>query len=97
MYYSNLEPSLNYLYLYVQQLIERAIMDNQSAYDRLIRLNDDLDAVYGLTVLVMILFGFAAFKEVIRILATVQEMARSSKAITAGDYDRPEISVHRKD
>lgn len=97
MYYSNLEPSLNYLYLYVQQLIERAIMDNQSAYDRLIRLNDDLDAVYGLTVLVMILFGFAAFKEVIRILTTVQEMARSSKAITAGDYDRPEISVHRKD
>ena len=97
MYYSNLEPRLNYLYLYVQQLIERAIMDNQSAYDRLIRLNDDLDAVYGLTVLVMILFGFAAFKEVIRILATVQEMARSSKAITAGDYDRPEISVHRKD
>ncbi|NCC14559.1 MAG: HAMP domain-containing protein, partial [Spirochaetia bacterium] len=97
MYYSNLEPSLNYLYLYVQQLIERAIMDNQSTYDRLIGLNDDLDAVYGLTVLVMILFGFAAFKEVIRILTTVQEMARSSKAITAGDYDRPEILVHRKD
>ncbi len=97
IYYTDLEPCLSYLTLYVQQLIERAIMDNQSRYDRLMKLNDDLDAVYGLTVLVMILFGFAAFKEVIRMLSIVQEMARSSKAITAGDYDRPEISVHRKD
>ena len=39
VYYSDLEPCLNFLYLYVQQLIERAIMDNQSAYDRLIQLN----------------------------------------------------------
>ena len=51
----------------------------------------------GLTVLVMLLFGFAAFKEVIRLLSIVQEMALSSKAITAGDYERPELSEHRKD
>lgn len=97
VYYSDLEPCLNSLYIYVQQLIERAIMDNQSTYDRLIRLNEDLNTVYALTVLVMILFGFAAFKEVIRMLSIVQEMASSSKAITAGDYDRPELSEHRKD
>jgi len=97
VYYSDLEPCLNSLYTYVQQLIERAIMDNQSTYDRLIRLNEDLNTVYALTVLVMILFGFAAFKEVIRMLSIVQEMASSSKAITAGDYDRPELSEHRKD
>ena len=60
-------------------------------------LNENLNTVYALTVLVMILFGFAAFKEVIRMLSTVQEMASSSKAITAGDYDRPELSEHRKD
>jgi sensor histidine kinase YesM len=97
VYYSDVEPCLTYLSQYVQQLIERAIMDNQSTYDRLMKLNDDLDYVYGLTVLVMLLFGFAAFKEVIRLLSIVQEMAQSSKAITAGDYDRPEISERRKD
>ncbi len=97
VYYTNLEPCLNHLYLYVQQLIERAIMDNQSTYDRLIQLNEDLDAVHTLTVLVMILFGFAAFKEVIRILSIMQEMAKSSKAISVGDYDRPELSEQRSD
>jgi len=97
VYYSDVEPCLTYLSQYVQQLIERAIMDNQSTYDRLMKLNNDLDYVYGLTVLVMLLFGFAAFKEVIRLLSIVQEMAQSSKAITAGDYDRPEISERRKD
>ena len=97
VYYSDLEPCLDYLYLYVQQLIERAIMDNQSTYDRLMGLNADLDFLYSLTILVMILFGFAALREVVRIISIVQEMARSSKAITAGDYDRPDVSVHRKD
>lgn len=97
LYYSDLEPCLNYLYLYVQQLIERAIKDNQSTYDRLMAINSRLDLVYVLTVLVMIFFGFSALKEVIRILSVVQEMARSSKAITIGDYDRPDISEHRKD
>ncbi len=95
LYYSDLEPCLNHLYRYMQQLIERAIMDNQYNYDRLIRLNEKLDNVYALTVLVMLLFGFAAFREVIRMLSIVQEMARSSKAITAGDYDRPEILENR--
>ncbi len=97
LYYSDLEPCLNHLYRYMQQLIERAIMDNQYNYDRLIRLNEKLDNVYALTVLVMLLFGFAAFREVIRMLSIVQEMARSSKAITAGDYDRPEILENRGD
>ncbi len=97
LYYSDLEPCLNHLYRYTQQLIERAIMDNQSAYDHLIQINEKLDTVYTLTVLVMLLFGFIAFREVIRMLSIVQEMARSSKAITAGDYDRPEILEHRKD
>jgi methyl-accepting chemotaxis protein len=97
VYYSDLEPCLNYLYLYVQQLIERAILDNQSTYDRLMRLNDDLDFLYALTILAMIFFGVAALREVIRILSVVQAMASSSKAITAGDYNRPEISVHRTD
>ncbi|MDD4574337.1 MAG: histidine kinase [Sphaerochaeta sp.] len=72
-------------------------MDNQSAYDHLIQINEKLDTVYTLTVLVMLLFGFIAFREVIRMLSIVQEMARSSKAITAGDYDRPEILDHRGD
>ncbi|MXI87683.1 HAMP domain-containing protein [Sphaerochaeta halotolerans] len=97
LYYSNLEPCLNHLYRYMQQLIERAIMDNQSTYDRLIKRNEQLDTVYTLTVLVMLLFGFVAFREVIRMVSIVQEMARSSKAITAGDYDRPELLEHRKD
>ncbi|MGH0054522.1 MAG: HAMP domain-containing protein, partial [Sphaerochaetaceae bacterium] len=97
IYYSDLEPCLNHLHRYMQQLMERAIMDNQSTYDHLIQLNENLDTVYGLTVLVMILFGFVAFREVIRMLSVVQEMAKASKAITAGDYDRPEIAEHRKD
>lgn len=97
VYYSDLEPCLSYLYLYVQQLIERAIMDNQSTHDRLIKLNEDISIVYIFTVLVMILFGFVAFREVIRMLSTMQEMASSSKAITAGDYDRPELSELRED
>ena len=97
LYYADLEPCLNHLYRYTQQLIERAIMDNQSTYDHLIQINEKLDTVYTLTVLVMLLFGFIAFREVIRMLSIVQEMARSSKAITAGDYDRPEILDHRGD
>ena len=97
LYYADLEPCLNHLYRYTQQLIERAIMDNQSTYDHLIQINEKLDTVYTLTVLVMLLFGFIAFREVIRMLSIVQEMARSSKAITAGDYDRPEILEHRGD
>ena len=63
VYYSDVEPCLTYLSQYVQQLIERAIMDNQSTYDRLMKLNNDLDYVYGLTVLVMLLFGFAASRK----------------------------------
>ena len=97
LYYSDLEPCMNHLYRYMQQLIERAIIDNQSTHDSLIQLNDKLDTVFALTVLVMLLFGFAAFREVIRMLSIVQEMAHSSKAITSGDYDRPEILVHRRD
>lgn len=97
LYYADLEPCLNHLYQYMQQLMERAIMDNQSTHDRLIQLNDKLDSLYNLTVLVMLLFGFVAFREVIRMLSIVQEMAHSSKAITSGDYDRPEILEHRRD
>ncbi len=97
LYYTDLEPCLSHLYQYMQQLLERAIMDNQSTHDRLIRLNDKLGSLYTLMVLVMLLFGFVAFREVIRMLAIVQEMVRSSKAITSGDYNRPEILEHRGD
>lgn len=97
LYYSDLEPCMYHLYRYMQQLLERAIMDNQVTHERLLLLNDRLDSLYNLTVLVMILFGIAAFREVIRMLTVVQEMARSSKAITSGDYDRGDIVVRRKD
>ncbi|MGE4453458.1 MAG: sensor histidine kinase [Sphaerochaeta sp.] len=97
LYYSDLEPSINHLYRYMQQLMEQAILDNQSTYDRLIALNERLDIVYGLTVLIMLFFGVVTFREVIRMLSIVQEMASASKAITAGDYDRPQFKEHRED
>ena len=97
LYYTDVEPCLNHLYRYMQQLMERAIRDNQSTHEQLIQLKDRLDSFYNLTVLIMLLFGFAAFREVIRMLSIVQEMVRSSKAITSGDYDRPELLEHRRD
>jgi len=97
LYYADLEPSINHLYQYMQQLMEQSIMDNQSTYDRLMVLNERLDIIYNLTVLVMLIFGVVTFREVIRMLSIVQEMAKASKAITAGDFDRPEFSEHRKD
>lgn len=97
LYYADLEPCLNHLYRYMQQLMEQSIMDNQSTYDRLMVLNGRLDVIYSLTVLVMLLFGVVTFREVIRMLSIVQEMANASKAITAGNFDRPEFREHRKD
>ncbi len=91
LYYSELDPSINYLYRYMQQLMERAISDNQSTYDRLITLNEHLNVVYNLIVLVMLLFGVIAFREVIRMLSVVQEMARASQAI------RDDFNEHRAD
>lgn len=97
LYYTDLEPCLNHLYQYMQQLMERAIMDNQSTHDQLVQLNGRLNSLYTLMVVVMLVFGFATFMEIIRMLSIVQEMARSSKAITSGDYDGPEILEHRRD
>ena len=57
LYYGSAETCGMYLRQYTQQLLERACLDHQDAYDWLSRLNGELKQVQTVTVLASLLIG----------------------------------------
>lgn len=91
LYYSKTEPCGGYMRQYTQQLLEQAIRDNQSAYNRLNRLNGQLKYVQSLVIFLCLFLGVVLMKSLLALLKSVKAMTRASRDIREGNLDTPDV------
>lgn len=97
LYYERAEPCGSYMRQYTQQLLERAIQDNQSAYAQLNRLNERLKQVQSLVLILCLTLGIILVISLLALLRSVKDMARASHAISQGDLDTPDVDETLQD
>lgn len=97
LYYEKAEPCGNYLRQYTQQLLERAIRDNQSAYVQLNRLNEKLKQVQTFVLIVCFVLGVILIISLLALLRSVKDMAQASQEISRGNFDTPDVDETLQD
>ena len=97
LYYDKAKPCGGYMRQYTQQLLERAIQDNQSAYAQLNRLNEQLKQLQSLVLIFCFILGVILVISLLALLKSVKEMARASRAISQGDLDTPDVDETLQD
>lgn len=91
LYYEKAAPCGDYLRQYTQQLLEQAILDNQSTYIQLSRLNDRLSKLQTVTLIACFCLGTVVVISLLALLKLVMEMSRASQAISRGDLETPDV------
>lgn len=97
LYYQKAEPCGNYLRQYTQQLLERAIRDNQSTYVHLNRLNERLKEFQTVVLICCLVFGLILIISLLALLNSVKDMARASREISRGNFDTPDVDETLQD
>lgn len=97
LYYQKAEPCGGYMRQYTQQLLERAIQDNQSAYAQLNRLNERLKQMQSLVLILCLTLGIILVISLLALLKSVKDMARASLAISQGNLDTPDVDETLQD
>ena len=87
LYYEKAEPCGGYLRQYTQQLLERAILDSQSAYLKLNRLNGKIYTIRNVVNGVSFVLGTGVLMALLLLIHSVQELARAAQEISAGNLD----------
>ena len=91
LYYEKAEPCGDYLRQYTQQLLERAIRDNQSAYVQLNRLNERLKQVQTILLFFCFSLGVILIISLLALLRSVKDMAKASREISLGNFNTPDV------
>lgn len=97
LYYTRAEPCGEYLRQYTQQLLERAIRDNQSIYVSLNRLNGRLKEAQTVVLILCIVLGLVLIISLLALLSSVKDMARASREISLGNFDTPDVDETLED
>jgi Predicted signal transduction protein with a C-terminal ATPase domain len=97
LYYDEIQMKGYYLDLYSQQLLNRAILDNQERYTRLSEKNEILRKVQFCAFSLCFIFGAAVTVSIVRLLRFIRTMADSSLEISRGNLDTPDIDDERED
>jgi len=97
IYYEKAEPCGGYLRQYTQQLLERAILDNQDHFTAMTALNGRLNQVQVLAIVMCLLLGCAVVVSLFRLLRSVVQMAKASQAISQGQFDTPDVDESQGD
>lgn len=97
LYYEKAEPCGSYLRQYTQQLLERAILDNQDIFNSLMALNDRLNQIQTLMTLLCLVLGGVVLVSLFRLLRAVVQMSRASQAISRGEFDTPDVDETQRD
>ena len=87
VYYEKTEPCGTYLRQYTQQLLERAIWDNQSEYNKLTRMNEKLDLARKTMNAVCLVLGCVVVMSLVILIHSVRELAQAATEISAGNLD----------
>lgn len=97
LFYASAAPCGSYMRQYIQQLLECAIRDSQSAYSQLSRRSNLLERLQlAVSCLCMLLAATTAYSLFI-LLRSVRQMASASVAISRGDLDTPDVDESRQD
>ena len=97
IYYEKTEPCGTYLRQYTQQLLELATLDNQSAYNKLTRMNEKLDSIKKLMNAVCLVLGCVVMMSLFILIHSVQEMAHAAREISAGNLDVKDLDESMND
>lgn len=97
LYYEKAEPCGDYLRQYTQQLLERAIRDNQSTYVHLNRLNEKLKETQTVVLIACLVLGIVLIISLLALLNSVKDMARASREISLGNFDTPDVDETLQD
>ena len=87
IYYEKAKPCGTYLRQYTQQLLERATLDNQSAYIKLTRMNEKLDRTRIYLNTICLVLGAVVVMSLAILIHSVRELAQAAKEISAGNLD----------
>jgi len=96
-YYSKTEPCGTYLRQYTQQLLEQAILDNQSAYIKFTRMNNKLNSARRLMNGVCLVLGCVVVMSLYVLIHSVRELAQAAKEISAGNLDVSDLDESADD
>lgn len=97
LYYGKAERCGTYLRQYTQQLLERAILDNQDAYTELTVLNEQINRIQAVVLLMCLILGGAVIYSLFRLLRVISQMSRASQAISRGEFDIPDVDENQQD
>lgn len=97
LYYEKAEPCGDYLRQYTQQLLERAIQDNQSTYAQLNRLNEKLKQAQAVVLIFCFVLGVILIISLLALLKSVKDMAKASREISRGNFDTPDVDETLQD
>lgn len=97
LYYEKAVPCGDYLRQYTQQLLERAIRDNQSTYVNLNRLNGKLKEAQTIVLILCLVLGIILIISLLALLSSVKDMARASREISLGNFDTPDVDETLQD
>ncbi len=97
LYYQRAAPCGDYLRQYTQQLLERAIRDNQNNYVQLNRLNERLKQIQSVVLILCLILGVILIISLLALLWSVKDMARASREISLGNFDTPDVDETLED
>ena len=97
IYYGSAEACGTYLRQYTQQLLESAILDNQSAYVQLTRKNEKLNSARNFLNTICLFLGVIVIMSLIVLFHSIRELARAAKEISAGNLDGKDLDESTDD
>lgn len=97
LYYDKAERCGTYLRQYTQQLLERAIVDNQDVYARLSSLNATINRIQAVMLVFCVLLGSALIFSLFRLLRVIAQMSISARDISSGLFDTADVDERRQD
>lgn len=86
LYYGKMASCGNYIRKYTQQLLERAISDNQDEFVSLMELNSQLKNLQNLMLCFCLLLAFLMVASIVRLLLFFRTLSRQSRSIGNGDF-----------
>jgi len=97
IYYEKISKIGKYLLEYTNQWQRQAILDNQGIYTSVVESNRLLTQLQYINVVLCIVFGALVFTGVFRVLGIVKLLSQSSKKISRGELETPDITYTRED
>lgn len=91
LYYSTVLPCGTYVLKYSKDLLEQAILDNQSAYRDIVTLSNTLRTLQLLTVVLCLSMGLPLGFSVRSLFQSVDSLSSASRSISNGDLDTPDL------